>query len=365
VVQKVQQLTTGLSSDAEKVSVLYKYLQQNTRYISIQLGLGGWQPFDATYVSTKGYGDCKALSNYMYSLLKAAGIKSYYTLIYAGEGGGYIAEDFPSNQFNHAILCVPLKQDTMWLECTSQTKPAGYMGSFTGNRKALLIDENGGTLVSTPAYALKENTQVRTVKGRLDTEGNLQVTTATSYKAVQQDDLYDMLNYLSDEKVKQLLNKSLGLSTYNINHFSYQQHTGRIPEVAEQLDITVPNFATVTGKRLFISPNLLNRSQTKFTVDEERKYPIVFRTEYRDMDSVEIEVPAGYQPEAIPEKVFVKNKFGSYSMSITYNGNSLLYVRTREQYAGHFPPGDFGELAKYFQTIYQADRNRLVLKKMD
>ena len=61
-------------------------MQNNTRYISIQLGIGGWRPFEAAYVASKGYGDCKALSNYMYSLLKEAGILSYYTLVKAGAG---------------------------------------------------------------------------------------------------------------------------------------------------------------------------------------------------------------------------------------------------------------------------------------
>jgi hypothetical protein len=362
---KVTQLTAGLQSNAEKVKVLYKYLQQNTRYISIQLGLGGWQPFDATYVSKKGYGDCKALSNYMYSLLKAAGIKSYYTLIKAGDNDQYMTEDFPSNQFNHVILCVPLQKDTVWLECTDQTKPAGYMGAFTGNRKALLIDENGGTLVHTPVYSLKENSQIRFAKGTLDAEGTLQLKAATSYKAVQQDDLYAMINYLSNEKVKELLNEELGLSTYNINNVSYRQNLERLPEVAEELDITVPRFATISGKRLFITPNMLNRSRTKLTIDTERKYPVHIELEYRDVDSIEIEVPAGYQPEAMPEKLALKNKFGAYSINTTFSGNRILYVREREQYAGHYPASDFAALASYFETIYKNDRIRIVLKKTE
>ena len=42
VKEKVIQLTTGLTDNREKVKVLYRFMQQNTRYISIQLGLGGW-----------------------------------------------------------------------------------------------------------------------------------------------------------------------------------------------------------------------------------------------------------------------------------------------------------------------------------
>ncbi|HSC38580.1 MAG TPA: DUF3857 domain-containing protein, partial [Chitinophagaceae bacterium] len=58
VKQKVHQLTDGVADPKEKIAKLYKYMQDNTRYISIQLGIGGWQPYDASYVASKKYGDC-------------------------------------------------------------------------------------------------------------------------------------------------------------------------------------------------------------------------------------------------------------------------------------------------------------------
>ncbi|MEJ7911711.1 MAG: DUF3857 domain-containing protein [Chitinophagaceae bacterium] len=363
VKRKVQELISGEKDDKEKIRILYQFLQQNTRYISIQLGLGGWQPFDAVYVATKGYGDCKALSNYMFSLLKEAKIKSQYAVIKAGNRDHYMMEDFPSNQFNHAILCVPLPSDTVWLECTSQTTPAGYMGDFTGNRKALLIDENGGTLVSTPRYGLAENLQQRTINGKLDVEGSLSLLVDTRYHSVQQDNLHQLINGLSKEKVKEVLQENLHLATYNINDFSYKEQKGSKPHINETLDIFVTNYATVSGRRLFLVPNLLNRSTTKLNLDTTRKYDLCFEYAYRDVDSVLIEVPDGYELEAIAPPMSLKTKFGTYSCSTKLEGNKVTYIRIQEQFAGRYPAKDYADLARYYSDIFKSDRSRLVLVK--
>lgn len=362
VVQKVQQLTSGLTDEREKIRVLYNYLQHQTRYIGIQLGLGGWQPFDAAFVAKKGYGDCKALANYMGSLLKAANIKSYYTLVKAGSGQNII-EDFPSQQFNHVILCVPLQKDTMWLECTSQSLPAGYMSDFTANRKALLIDESGGKLVATPRYTIKENTQIRKISGKIDAEGTLNMKANTNYGGIQQDNLSDMINVLSKDKVQKVLQEELELATYNVNDFKYTENKNILPQLNEQLDITVNGYATVSGKRLFVNPNILNRATGKVDVDEQRSVDLVFYQEWRDEDSYEIEIPEGYQMESMPEDVSLKTKFGTYSCSIQLNGNKINYHRMREQFSGRFPAKDQDELAKFYDAIYKADRNRIVFVK--
>jgi transglutaminase-like putative cysteine protease len=365
ILQKINELTNGVTDEKQKVILLYNFLQKNTRYINISLGIGGWQPFDATYVAQKGYGDCKALSNYMYSLLKAAGIKSYYTWVKAGEDidDKYLLEDFPSKQSNHIILCVPLSTDTMWLECTSQTKAAGYMGDFTGNRKALLITEEGGKLVSTPRYGIKENIEMRTIKGKINPDGALVMNVATNYKGLEQEEKSALINQLSKDKVKEYLQEDLELSTYEVNNFKYDQKKNILPEVDEQLDVVVNNYATITGKRIFIMPNILSRGGMKVSDEEERKVDFVLDYEFHNEDNYEIEIPEGYEPEAMPQDVSLKTKFGTYSCTTKLNGNTIIYHRVREQFSGRFPAKDQNELAKFFEGIYKADRSKVVLVK--
>lgn len=362
--QAVQQLTAGINDPATKVKLLYEYLQKNTRYISIQLGIGGWQPFDAAFVATKKYGDCKALTNYMFALLKEAGITSRYTLIRAGDNEDDIFADFPSSQFNHAILCVPMAKDTIWLECTDQFKASGYMGSFTGDRYALIVDENGGQLVRTPKYSMDENLQTRDVKAVLQDNGTLQLKVASRYAGIQQDELQWMLTRYSKDKVKERLHEKLDFSTYEVTRFEYAEQKQSIPAIDELLNITVSNYAIVTGKRLFIIPNIMTRSYLKLNTDTARKFEIELDNEYRDTDSVEIELPAGYQAESMPKDVEIKSRFGNYHCTVKLDGNKLQYHRTVEQFSGRFPASDYAELAKFYETIYKADRNRVVLVKM-
>jgi hypothetical protein len=366
IIQQLTPLLAGVSDTKEKIKILYNFLQHNTRYISIQLGIGGWQPFDAAYVAKNGFGDCKALSNYMYSLLKYAGIRSLYTLVYAGTTSyakNRFIPDLPSQSFNHVILCVPLPKDTMWLECTSQQIPVGYMSDFTANRKALVITENGGVVVSTPIYKENENQQARKIKAALDEEGTLSLEAKTNYAAIQQDNLDQMVDNLSPEKIKEALEKNLPLSTYTINNYNYKQNKTALPSIDEELNVTASNYATITGKRIFLVPNVLNRSGLTLLADSSRTSDFIFTYAYRDQDEVEINVPAGYTIESSPKNVVMKTAFANYTINCTMKDNKIIYSRIMEQHAGRFKADMQKEIMDFYNGVYKIDRSRVVLVK--
>lgn len=360
---QVHALTDKLGSDKEKIKILYEFMQKNTHYISVQLGIGGWQTFDANYVASNGYGDCKALSNYMFSLLKEVGIKACYTLINGGNNNNALRSDFPSVQFNHMIVCVPQLKDTIWLECTSQTAPMGYLGSFTCDRNALLIEETGSKLVHTPVYKNMDNLQTRKIVGTINEEGKLTALITTKYRAEQQDYLQGMIDAVSKERLTEILKARLDIPSYEILNFSYREERSALPVLNEMLDITANNYGSISGKRLFIRPNILNISTAKIRNANDRKFDINLPAGFIDIDSVEINIPAGFKEESIPRNVSIDTKYGSYSAVIKMTAGKIFYLRTLQRNNGHYPAAEAVAIQDFFEKIYNADRAKIVFVK--
>ncbi len=362
---KVHELTDNIKSDTGKIFALYKFLQQNTRYISIQLGIGGWQPFEASYVAEKKYGDCKALSNYMIALLKEAGIAGKYVEIYGGSSPPPLVEDFSFSQFNHVIVCVPLQKDTVWLECTSQTVSPGYMGSFTGNRKALLIDETGGHVVQTPCYNIDDNVRLRKVTAIADEQGNLNAEISNKYTGLQQNFPHALMYEASKTDRDKYLNQMFNLPTYEVTKSEYEEHKGIVPSVNEHLQIQLNNYAILTGRRLFITPNIFGEESEKLLPNDSRQYDYVIRDAYRNIDSVEIKIPVGYKPESVPKDISLETEFGKYISTSKVLDNKIIYYRLMERYNGRFAAKKFNELVSFYEQCYNADRKKIVLIKND
>jgi hypothetical protein len=365
VKQDVKAITAGLATIKDKTEALYGYMQKNTRYISIQLGIGSWQPFDAKYVANNKYGDCKALSNYMVSLLSEAGIKAHYVLIDAGDFPRKLLEEFPAPMFNHAIACVPNGNDTIWLECTSQTTAAGYMGTFTGNRKALLIADDGGHIVHTPIYQPMDNQQIRSVHATLNAQGDLSAFLTTKFTGEQQELQHSLIHEASETRRNKYLNSVISLPTYKVNKSSYKEVRKPIPEVTEELQIEAPSYATVSGKRLFVTPNLFNKAGFRLSDLATRQYPIVFQANYFDVDTVKITIPNEYTIESLPKSVNLKSDFGDYSISFLFIGSKIEMIRKYTRQKVEWPKEKYIEAQKYFDAIRRADNSRFVFVKND
>lgn len=163
-VAEIQALVAPLETDIDKAKAIYNYVQNNTRYISLQIGIGGWRPTDAEEVDYFKYGDCKGLTNYTRALLNAVDIPSNYCVVYASKEMIDIEEDFTAMQGNHAILNIPFENQDVWLECTSQKVPFNYLGTSTDNRKVFAVNERGGKIIKTPSFPTDGNQQTTKAK---------------------------------------------------------------------------------------------------------------------------------------------------------------------------------------------------------
>jgi len=359
----IKNLTKNSINKFEKIKIIYNYMQSKTRYVFIALGIGGWQPMKANVVDSKGYGDCKALSNYTKSLLKSIGIESYYALIYAGENAPKIPKDFPSAHFNHATLCVPLEKDTIWLECTSQSQAPGYTSNFTDNRYAMIVTPTGGKLVKTPRYNQNDNLLKRSAQVNIDKDGNALLKSKTIYTGLQQDKRnMDYYAESSKDNQKKFLTENIMLSHFEMESFNLERKRDRIPSVIETLELKINGFGSKSGKRIFIAPNLMNKFEHSLPDNADRKSEIVLSSfDFIDVDTIKYILPADYHMEGVANDIQFKSTFGEYSSTVKVEQGLMTYIRKLSMKGGRYPKEKYKELQDFFKNISKADKNKIVL----
>ncbi len=364
---KVRELTQDAQTDREKVKLVYQYLQDHTRYVSIQLGIGGWQTFEASDVEKNNYGDCKALTNYMQAMLKTIGIQSKPVLVKAGKRASKVCAEFCSNQFNHIFLTVPLadESDTLWLECTSQQSPLNYMGSFTDDRNVLLIDEKGSKIVRSPASTAEDNIRKRAIEAEILEDGGVAAKVAIQYRGLQQDYPRYIATMSSPREQEKWLQEVIELSGVTINEYEFTNISKDEPVVTLQLNINARQYASKAGKRLLINPNLLSRWSDVPQKMEKRTQPVVIKRPYSFKDEVYYTIPEGYAIESMPsEPVEIQSEFGAYKTQYFMSEDGKLqYSRFFQQNKVNLPAEKYEDFRQFMMEVSKADKTKVVLVK--
>lgn len=355
----VKDLTANAAGDQEKIEILYRYLQQNYRYVSIQIGIGGWQPYDAKYVEEKKYGDCKALSNFMKAMLKEAGVKSYPVLIFAGDLIYEVTEDFVNPAFNHMILYVP--SEDCWLECTSNTAPPDYLGSWTADRNVLLVTENGGEIARTPALPPSANFEGNEVNIQLEADGRASVKVNSTLQGGSQEWHREAAQVLSQEELRKAFQKSVSIPSFTYEKLAVAPAAEKA-ETSVLFEAQVPRYASKAGSRLFVPFNAFNQFSDIPPANDNRRYPVVVRDGFTEEDRITISLPTGYRVESMPgEDFLLESPYGKYSLRATASEGVISIERRLEIRPCRLPAEEYGQWRDFQKEIAKADGAKLVL----
>ena len=363
LVNKLKSLTENASTEREKVKLIYEYLQKNTRYVSVQLGIGGFQPFYANSVAKTGFGDCKGLSNYMLAMLKAIGIPSYYCEISMRDDDKYLYTDYTSvSQTNHVILLVPLKNDSIWLECTSQTMPFGYIHEDIAGHDALVISEQGGTICRLPSYEnIPTSCTSLTISLKEDgaAEGHISLNERLG--------VYEKSCFIFNDNDRvghtKYINSYLKIPGTQIGDIKTSENRSEMPSAHLNATFSAVNFANKTGSRLFVPLCPINKGSFNGFSSSERSLDIFISRNFSESDTITINIPESFVLESLPKDIDKETKFGRLQSQIRMEDNKIVYIQNIGLFKGKYDKSDYADIKAFFSEINSAIKRKLVLKK--
>lgn len=362
-VEMVKQLTTGTTDPKLKAQKIYEYMQHKTRYVSIQVGIGGYQPFLASDVDRSSYGDCKALVNYTHALLKAADIESWYCVVKSGSRKKSFLTDFASmDQGDHVILCVPFKGDTTWLECTSQTIPFGFLGDFTDDRWVLACTPAGGKLMHTPKYTAAANITSRIASLVIDNQGELSGTMVTKFGGTE----YDVRDSFIDEAYTEQLKavkEAYPISNLDIEKLAYTKAKTTEAVTTEDIKLIAREFASINSGKYYFKVNLANRSNHVPDEVRNRNTDVYINRGYVEEDDITYTLPLGCRPDKILLNKTIEKVFGKYTVSMHISGQQLVYRRHLQLNDGTYSKDTYQDLVDFYQAVADADSYTMALVK--
>ncbi len=360
---EINNLVRNETTNEAKARIVYNYMQEKVRYISVQIGIGGWKPMLASDVDKLSYGDCKALTNYTKALLDVVGVPSYYTILYAGNDKKDIKKEFSGLQGNHAILGIPDGKEITWLECTSQDSPFGFIGDFCDDRDVLIVTPEGGEIVHTKNYNYEENLEETFVEVNINRKGGAKASYKSISRGLQYGDKYRFVNEKQEDINKIYKNKWDAINGYTIDSLKLTNNREEILFI-EDIKIDIPAYCISVGEDILVNVNLFNQNNNIPTRIKDRKYELDISRGFEDRNTINITIPQGYKIGDLPEDTFIENEFGTYAINYKLiSENKLEYKRHLIIKKGTFPKEEYKSYRSFKRKISKLDKTKIIVTK--
>ena len=360
---KIKGLVGNESDPIKKAKIVYKYMQEKSRYVSIQLGIGGFKPMLAADVDRLGYGDCKALSNYTRALLDVVGVQSYYTELYGDFDLLDVDEDFFSIQGNHVILCVADQNKYVFLECTNQNDPFGYQANFTDDRKVIVIKPEGGEIIRTQIYEPLKNTQFSQGSYIIDENGSFSGKVNIQSEGSQYGRRIKVEKFQPTEKEVYYKNYWSNINNLKLGKITFSNDKENI-RFTEDAEIKAINYASISANKMIFTVDAFNQTSANVKRIRNRKNPFQIQRGYLDTDEIEINLPTGFTIEFLPSNFELKGKFGEYKTEIIKKeNNKLIYKRSMFLNKGKYSNKEYDEYRLFMEQVSRNDNAKIILTK--
>jgi transglutaminase-like putative cysteine protease len=363
---RIRSLVRSAPTADDSLRALHRYVAQDIRYVSIGLGLGGYQPRMPSEVLTSGYGDCKDKATLFIAAARALGFRAYPVLLSAGRE---VEQGLPSiQQFNHAIAVVERPEGRVFLDLTADLVPYGELPESDQGQFGLVVYPDGTSeQVTLPQAASGDNLNQTLISGVLTPDGYVTASYEERGLGSRQLGIRSLFVSPLDSAGRADFARSIATKLFpGAGADSLEIFDGRdllaAPKVAVKIvhgSAARPSGAAGTMILTLPFPSmrgmadaatmLESRQPRRFPIDAAKVIgPVTTETELR------LALPSGWAVQ-LPPSIEAVGKWGSYAARYRQDGDTLLVSRRLEGSRGVYPPDSITDLADWLRSIGQDD----------
>lgn len=356
---KLADIVADAVTREDSLRAVHRWVAQDIRYVSISLGLGGYQPRPPAEVLATASGDCKDKATLFIALVRHMGVEAYPVIVSTGAA---VRTDMPSiSQFNHMVVALRAREGEPWhfLDLTVSIAPYDEVyGGLQGRDGILLRDDGTAEPVRFPTSPVSANRSVIEMTGSIDENGAFlgryveYLTGSTQYR-------------IRSEFARRLTEKQMGDIARNVANRVFEGAAGDSLVTLDGNDLTAePRLeARVTAEGVLrpVGSSYMLRLQlprygSRAAVDalqRERRFPIDVEKVFGRREHVtlfRITLPEGWNAD-LPESVHAESAFGTYSSSYRQEGRELIVERVVRGTDGILPPERKDELIGWFEAM--------------
>jgi hypothetical protein len=348
----------GQSSDKERqLLAALQFVQDDVRYLGIELGASSHAPADPNLVADRRFGDCKDKALLLCSLLHALGIEAHPALVNSSMGST-IDDWLPSPLcFDHTIVQVTLDGASYWIDPTrshqrgrlSELYVPDYRWALVVKKDTAILSHVGSPTLAAPIMQVYEHYDARSFTN----PASLHIVTTRYGSEAEQ------MRYYCAQTTQEQLDKNL--ANYHAQWFPQLSLQGHV-QVSDDTDhnvlkttqdYLVPGYWSLTDdKRLWVrdlSPwSVLAHLRKPGTI--QRTMPLGIEYPVHVVHTTEVMLPSNCNVKSTNIVAATKSMRLNYTRK--YTGRVL---QLRYEYDALTDSVPVEDMADYLKTLGQMD----------
>jgi transglutaminase-like putative cysteine protease len=360
--QLTDTLTKGLTSDREKAKRIYRWVQNNIKYVAFEEGLEGFVPREANLVCSRRFGDCKDMASILTAMLNYAKVPAYFTWI-GTRHLPYTYTEFPLPIVdNHMICAAKIDGQYIFLDGTDNGCVFGMPSEGIQDKEALVaINEKEYKVIKVETPPKEMNRYIDSTFIQLDGDvlkGSIKVH-MTGYLS---SNMWSTLNYKNEKEREDHFRSRLTRGSNKIKFSNWKVHQSEDnSNTWITADFELPGYAKKIGDEWLLNLNIYKFFEHQEIDYPKRKTPIEYPYLNTATYTTVMQLPKGYKVSYLPKSQSYKNDVWGFDMNYAVHGEKVALTQKFDMDYLMLVPGQFEQWNKVLENLFPHYKQTVVV----